>query len=268
MKNLKIIKKNLAKYALVGTLVLTGASLTGCGKKTEAPELSFIESYVETNDMNKMLITEYDQKEKKVLLNPLDNNNYDDISKDIVVEIQPDENDSKTGIVYTYFCYGYQAGKKCNTMQEAINIDPRFQGNEQFKEGYKQGKLDDTFAKALQENRQYIEITIEHENDKEINYYPVEELTVVSYEDCNAIVRNYDEQAVQAGTYQDLLGKDMSSYTGWEYQAQSLQEFTKNHYEEVTDAEYIAVGDRNIIPQISNKNFIKGNVNTTGKKTK
>lgn len=275
MKKLEVSRKNLAKYALIGTLVLTGFSLSGCGKDTpaESKELSYIEEYAENNDINSMVITQYDEEQRDVVLEYLDKEYYDDISPEIVADIQLEKKDyNQKGIIYTYFCYGYQAGKKCSSIQDAMNINEMFQNNDLFIEGYRQEKIDETFKKAAMEGRQYIQITIENsENGKldEINYYPVEELTVISYEDGRtAIVRDYDEALVTSGQYQDLLGKNMSNYVGWNHSATSLRSFTEKHYNEMPDAAYIAVGDKNYIPQISNTNFVNNNVATTGGKAK
>lgn len=275
MKKLDVSKKNLAKYAIIGTLVLTGMSLSGCGKNKapETDQLSYIEEYAENNDINSMAITQYDADEKDIVLEYLDKEYYDDISPDIVADIQLEKKDYKQkAIIYTYFCYGYQAGKKCSSIQDAMNINEIFQNNDMFIEGYRQQKIDETFKKASRESRQYIQITIENsENRKldDINYYPAEELTVISYDDGRtAIVSNYEEELVQSGQYQDLLGKNMSNYAGWNHTAESLKRFTEKHYEEMPDAEYIGVGSPNYIPQISNTNFVNNNVATTGGKTK
>lgn len=265
MSKLKIMKQNLVSYALAGTLIVTGISMTGCSKEKqpEPSNLSYIQTYVKENDLTTIYITEYDSEKKEVVIQELEKEDYADINSQIVSDIGIDE---QAGIIYTYFCDGYLAGSKYTSLEEAMKINQKFQGNSMFIEGYEAASIDKILKQAEAENRQYIQIYVENAENKKlngINYYPVEELSVVSYEDYNAIVRNYEEESVVAGQYQDLLGKNMTTYAKKPYDVSSLSVFTHNHYDEIEDAEYISVGHKKIIPQISNKTFVKGKTEST-----
>lgn len=254
IRNLKVIKNNLAAVALAGTMIFT----SGCSiehKEYEPTEASYSTIYMtEYDDINHELY--WDEKTPEELA---------DISKDIIA-LKDVEDD--TLYVASYLAVGYEAALKNDTKSEARKNNPEYAKNESFNAGYDLGKVDMYLNKARDEQRAYVSITTGSDNQTtgEANYYPVDELTVISYTGRNAIVRNYNEQQVKNGNYEDLLGQDMTNYIGKDFEATSLQNFALDNYESLPqDAIYMAYNDYRYIAKLTTTNMSQVNANTTSK---
>lgn len=154
---------------------------------------------------------------------------------------------------------------KQNKKQSRIILS---QDNALFLSGFEQGKKDKYQQKSMDESRQYVALR-EHQIPtsmmEETYYYPLEELQVVSYIGENAIVWNTEEEQIKTGDYQDVLGKDMSSYIGQDYKVETLQQFATEYMHEITDGVYLSSGNPARIPEVAGDTFIKQNSFTTRK---
>ena len=74
-----------------------------------------------------------------------------------------------------------------------------------------------------------------------------------------------EEEQIKTGDYQDVLGKDMSSYIGQDYKVETLQQFATEYMHEITDGVYLSSGNPARIPEVAGDTFIKQNSFTTRK---
>lgn len=240
IKNLNVSKKNLTALALACTMVL----MSGCSKEKEQ-EPNQEPSY------SQIYMTEYDTINHKLYWDEKTQSELDAID-DSIIAITEEEN--KTLYVASYHSIGYEAAMKNDTKSEAIKNNPEYGQNASFRAGYDLGKQDKYLKKAEEEQKTYVSIrngTEEESTDKEANYYPLEELSVISYEDINAIVRGYKEDDVKSGNYEDLLGQDMTTYIGQEFTVTSLREFATENINTLPDALYIVSDDYHHITEIT-----------------
>lgn len=254
IRNLKVIKNNITAVALASTMIFT----SGCSiedKKYEPSEINYSTIYM----------TEYDEINHKLYWDEKTPEELTTIAKDIIA-LKKVEDD--TLYVASYLAIGYEAALKNDTKSEARKNNPEYAKNQSFNTGYDLGKADKYLNKARDEQRAYVSIINDSDNQTsdEANYYPVEELTVISYDDRNAIVRNYNETQVKNGNYEDLLGQDMTNYIGKDFETASLQNFALDNYESLSeDAIYIAYNDYNYIAKLTTTSMSQVNVNAKSK---
>ena len=258
IKNLKAYKKNFT----LATMVLMAVAMTGCAKKEETPEQT-VELYTEDHST---YYSTYDENDQEFVWEEIPEDEAKNINKDVVAADEVDENGDR--YIATAEAYGYVAASKNETKQEAIQNNPGFQDNALFLSGFEQGKKDKYQQKAMDESRQYVALSkhqIPTSMMEETYYYPLEELQVVSYIGENAIVWNTEEEQIKTGDYQDVLGKDMSSYIGQDYKVETLQQFATEYMHEITDGVYLSSGNPARIPEVAGDTFIKQNSFTTRK---
>lgn len=253
IKDLKIIKNNLAAVALACTMVFT----SGCSaehKNYESSEPSYSTIYM----------TEYDDINHELYWDEKTQSEVDNISKDIIA-LKEVKDDSL--YVASYQAIGYEAALKNDTKSEARKNNPEYAENESFNAGYDLGKADKYLKKAQSEQRTYVSITIDtgEQSSDDANYYPLDELTVVSYSDRNAVVKDYNEDKVKSGDYEDLLGQDMSAYIGTDFEASSLRNFVTDNVDSFPDGIYIVSDDYHYIAEITDTQIKQVKTNTTSK---
>lgn len=254
IKDLRAFKKNITAIALACTMVL----MSGCSKGSQqAPETE--PSY------STIYMTEYDTDAHELYWDEKTQSELDAIPDDIIAleEVQ-----DGTLYVASYHDIGYEAAMKNDTKSEAIQNNPEYGQNEAFSAGYDLGKADKYLKKAQAEQRTYVSIRVgmdEESAAEEANYYPLDELTVVSYEGANAIVRGYNEDAVKKGNYEDLLGQDMTEYIGQEFTATSLRSFATENIDTLPDALYIVSDDYRHIAEITTATMAQVKTNTSSK---
>ena len=257
VKNLKVWKKGFA----VAALTLATLSANGCGKEEqEAKEIVTIQ---QEKDYDNIYFTSYDDNNLEFLWRKISQEEYQNIDSSIIAETS--EEDDTTLYVASYLSLGYMAASKNESKIEAMENNPRYKDNAMFLAGFDMGKRDKYIKKALAEKRQYVSIkktAVPTSNTEDTVYFPAEELTVISYAGDNALVTNYEEERIAIGDYIDLLGKDMSSYIGQQFIATPLKQFANEHTDTLFDAEYMAVGSYDLIPEISGDTFIKENALT------
>lgn len=251
IKNLKVFKNNVTAIALACTMVFMG----GCAKeeKQEVPAYSTI------------YMTEYDTNAHELYWDEKTQSELDAIPDEMIAleEVQ-----DGTLYVASYHDIGYEAAMKNDTKSEAIQNNPEYGQNEAFSAGYDLGKADKYLKKAQEEQRTYVSIRAgmdEESAAEEANYYPLDELTVISYDGRNAIVREYNEDAVKKGNYEDLLGQDMTEYIGQEFTATSLRSFATDNIDSLPDALYIVSDDYRHIAEITTATMAQVNANTKTK---
>ncbi len=251
IKNLKVFKNNVTAIALACTMVFMG----GCAKeeKQEVPAYSTI------------YMTEYDTNAHKLYWDEKTQSELDAIPDEMIAleEVQ-----DGTLYVASYHDIGYEAAMKNDTKSEAIQNNPEYGQNEAFSAGYDLGKADKYLKKAQEEQRTYVSIRAgmdEESAAEEANYYPLDELTVISYDGRNAIVREYNEDEVKKGNYVDLLGQDMTEYIGQEFTATSLRSFATDNIDSLPDALYIVSDDYRHIAEITTATMAQVNANTKTK---
>lgn len=251
IKNLKVFKNNVTAIALACTMVFMG----GCAKeeKQEVPAYSTI------------YMTEYDTNAHELYWDEKTQSELDAIPDEMIAleEVQ-----DGTLYVASYHDIGYEAAMKNDTKSEAIQNNPEYGQNEAFSAGYDLGKADKYLKKAQEEQRTYVSIRVgmdEESAAEEANYYPLDELTVISYDGRNAIVRGYNEDAVKKGNYEDLLGQDMTEYIGQEFTATSLRSFATDNIDSLPDALYIVSDDYRHIAEITTATMAQVNANTKTK---
>lgn len=254
IKNLKVIKKNLTALTLACTMVF----MSGCSK--EHNEHDQVESNYST-----IYMTEYDSTNHNLYWDEKTQSEFENIPNDIIAikEIKDD-------ILYaaSYHAIGYEAAMKNKTKNEAIKNNPEYGQNEAFSAGYDLGKADKFLKKANEEQKTYVSIRAgidEKTAATEANYYPLEELTVISYNGKNAIVREYNEENIRIGNYEDLLGQDMSAYIGQEFQATSLRQFATENVDTLQDSIYMVSNDYRYIAEITTATMNQVNINNTSK---
>lgn len=237
--NLRINKKNITALLLAVGMTF----VSGCSGKNTKPEptetLSSTIYMIDYNPYNRELCgDEITQDELEAI-------------PEGVIALQ--EVDGDILYVASYQALGYEAAKKNDTKIEARKNNPEYAQNIAFSEGYDLGKKDRYLEQAQDEHRPYVGIRPEtnEEMEAETYYYPLEELTVVSYDGINAIVRNYNEDNIKLGNYEDLLGQDMSNYIGQEFTATSLWEFATENVYTLQEAIYIAASDYQYIAEIT-----------------
>lgn len=249
VKDLKVWKKNIATAMVIATI-----AMTGCSKEKIEPEETYDTVYY----------TMYDEYGQKYVWQEISKEDYQNIDDSLIAEIQQED---ATLYAASYQSLGYMAAQKNDTKQEAVTNNPKYKDNSQFLEGFDLGKEDKYEKKAQVEQRQYVAIKPSAElisSMDETEYYPVEELTVVSYNGANALVTNYNEDDVKVGNYEDLLGKDMSSYVGQDFDVNSLQRYTAKYSSAVPDSMIaIIAGDFNKLPEIAIDAFPQVNKFTT-----
>lgn len=251
IKNLKVFKNNVTAIALACTMVFMG----GCAKeeKQEVPAYSTI------------YMTEYDTNAHKLYWDEKTQSELDAIPDEMIAleEVQ-----DGTLYVASYHDIGHEAAMKNDTKSEAIQNNPEYGQNEAFSAGYDLGKADKYLKKAQEEQRTYVSIRAgmdEESAAEEANYYPLDELTVISYDGRNAIVREYNEDEVKKGNYVDLLGQDMTEYIGQEFTATSLRSFATDNIDSLPDALYIVSDDYRHIAEITTATMAQVNANTKTK---
>ena len=251
IKDLKVFKNNVTAIALACTMVFMG----GCAKeeKQEVPAYSTI------------YMTEYDTNAHELYWDEKTQSELDAIPDEMIAleEVQ-----DGTLYVASYHDIGYEAAMKNDTKSEAIQNNPEYGQNEAFSAGYDLGKADKYLKKAQEEQRTYVSIRVgmdEESAAEEANYYPLDELTVISYDGRNAIVRGYNEDAVKKGNYEDLLGQDMTEYIGQEFTATSLRSFATDNIDSLPDALYIVSDDYRHIAEITTATMAQVNANTKTK---
>lgn len=251
IKNLKVFKNNVTAIALACTMVFMG----GCAKeeKQEVPAYSTI------------YMTEYDTNAHKLYWDEKTQSELDAIPDEMIAleEVQ-----DGTLYVASYHDIGYEAAMKNDTKSEAIQNNPEYGQNEAFSAGYDLGKADKYLKKAQEEQRTYVSIRAgmdEESAAEEANYYPLDELTVISYDGRNAIVREYNEDEVKKGNYVDLLGQDMTEYIGQEFTATSLRSFATDNIDSLPDALYMVSDDYRHIAEITTATMAQVNANTKTK---
>ena len=227
----------------------------GCAKeeKQEVPAYSTI------------YMTEYDTNAHKLYWDEKTQSELDAIPDEMIAleEVQ-----DGTLYVASYHDIGYEAAMKNDTKSEAIQNNPEYGQNEAFSAGYDLGKADKYLKKAQEEQRTYVSIRAgmdEESAAEEANYYPLDELTVISYDGRNAIVREYNEDEVKKGNYVDLLGQDMTEYIGQEFTATSLRSFATDNIDSLPDALYIVSDDYRHIAEITTATMAQVNANTKTK---
>lgn len=235
IKKLNISKK-LTAIALACTMVCMG----GCSKGQEQNEENYSTIYM----------TEYDSYNHELYWDEKTQNELDGISKDIIA-VQEVSDD--TLYVASYQAMGYLAAKKNDTKSDAIKNNPEYAKSESFNNGYDLGKADKYLKQAQSEKRTYVSITLDtgEQTSNDANYYPLDELTVVSYGDKNAVIRNYNEDSVKNGDYVDLLGQDMTAYIGTDYEVESLRNFVTDNVDSFPDGIYIVSDDYHYIAEIT-----------------
>lgn len=253
IKNLKASKEKLTAIALACTMVL----MSGCSKaekqESKAPEYSTI--YMTEYDMNNHQLY-WDEKTQKEL----------EAIPEGIIALQEVEDDVL--YVASYHDIGYEAAMKNNTKSEAIQNNPLYGQNKAFIAGYDLGKADKYLKQAQEERRTYVSIRKgmdEETAENEANYYPLDELTVVSYNGRNAIVRGYNEKNIKEGNYEDLLGQDMTPYIGQEFTATSLRNFATDNIDTLPDALYIISDDYSHIAEITTATMPQVNTNSINK---
>ena len=200
VKDLKVWKKNIATATTA--MVIATIAMTGCSKEKIEPEETYDTVYYTT----------YDEYGQNYVWQEISKEDYQNMDDSIIAETQQEDT---TLYAASYQSLGYMAAQKNETKQEAVTNNPKYKDNSQFLAGFDLGKQDKYERKAKEEQKQYVAIkqTAEPTSSMdETEYYPVEDLTVVSYNGANALVTDYNEDAVKTGNYEDLLGKDMSSY--------------------------------------------------------
>lgn len=235
IKKLNISKK-LTAIALSCTMVFMG----GCSKEQEQKAENYSTIYM----------TEYDSYNHELYWDEKTQNELDGISKDIIAV---EEVSDDALYVASYQAIGYLAAKKNDTKSEARKNNSEYAKNESFNNGYDLGKADKYLKQAQSEKRTYVSITLDtgEQSSNDANYYPLDELAVVSYADRNAVIRNYDENNVKNGDYVDLLGQDMTDYIGTDYEVQSLRNFVTDNVESFPDGIYIVSDDYHYIAEIT-----------------
>lgn len=261
IRKLKAYKKNFT----VATMVLVAVAMTGCSKKEEQPDQNIEQTQVFNQD-NSIYYSTYDENSQDFIWQEISEEEAENINKDVIAADEVDENGNR--YIATAEAYGYVAANKNETKKEAIQNNQDFKDNALFLTGFDQGKQDKYEEKALDEGRQYVAIR-EHQIPtsamEETYYYPLEELQVVSYIGANAIVWNETADEIKAGKYEDVLGKDTSTYIGQEYKIESLQTFAGDYMDEIPDGIYLASGNARRIPVVTTDTFINQNAFTTGK---
>lgn len=258
MKKFKVFNKNL----LLGTLVLTTVTMTGCKK-----EETIIDS---SNSYDKIYATYYNDSNRVFEWREVRP------QEEYITELESygvkdtDTNENGENVIYiaSYQALGYQAASTNETKKDAIENNSEYSKHEEFLEGFELGKQDSYLTTAEVERRQYVAIkeTEKEDNTEETYYYPLEDLTVVSYNGANALVTDYNEDAVKVGNYKDILGKDMSEYVGDDFVATSLRNFATK-YPSLPDSAFIAPAGYDVIPEITITEFPQDN-ELTPKNTK
>ena len=257
IKKLKVNKKGFAVAALTLATLSTG----GCAIGESTPK-QIIKMQAEI-DYDNIYFTSYDDNNLEFVWQKISSEEYQNIDSSIIADTYEEDND--TLYVASYLSLGYVAAGRNESKKEAIENNPMYENNSMFLTGFDMGKRDKYIKKAEEERRQYVsvkETAIATSNMDETNYYPAEDLTVVSYVGDNALVVNYDEERVNLGDYVDLLGKDMSGYIGQQFIASPLKQFALEHIDTLFDAEYMVVENYHLIPEITGDTFIKENALT------
>lgn len=252
IKNLKVSKK-LPAIALACTMVFVGGCSKNENQEESLPKYSTI------------YMTEYDTNAHELYWDEKTQSELDSIPDDIIALQEVEDG---TLYVASYHDIGYEAAMKNNTKSEAIQNNPEYGQDEAFSAGYDLGKADKYLKKAQEERRTYVSIRAGMNEDSaanEANYYPLDELTVVSYNGKNAIVRGYNEDDVKKGSYEDLLGQDMTEYIGQEFTATSLRRFATDNINLLPDALYIVTDDYSHIAEITTATMAQVNTNDTNK---
>lgn len=256
IKDLKVFKKSLA----IGALVLI-ASTTGCGKKEKnnQTEISQTQESKTQKNYDTIYYTMYDENAQEFYWEKITERQYLNIDDSLIAEEGENKKDNQDILyVASYQAMGYESAKKYETKSDAIKYNPDYKNNEQYLKGFELGKQDKYIKKAEREQKQYVaigDLKNPTYNMAETYYYPTEELTVVSYDGANAIVQNYNTADVQAGNYKDLLGKDMSGYTGHQFIATTLKNFAYENGDLIPDYIYLESGNYKEIPLITKDTF-------------
>lgn len=247
VKNLKVFKRFFSVASLVFVLVFTG----GCTKKVTSEDTTQPEIYM----------TIYDDASHKLKFERITEEQLENTDDSIIALIE--EEDGKL-YVASYWALGYEAAMQQETKQDAKNANPNYATNTDFLDGFDTGQETRYLEKAQEEKRQYVSICPSEDFDPNVErkYYPTDELTVISYEGCNALVHNYDNEMVASGNYKDVLGQDISNYIGQQYTTSPLSSFAKENMDSLSDANYIASGNDDVIPVITTATWEQVNDNT------
>ena len=233
------IKDNqiLIRTAAVTIPLAVVIGLSGCSSKTESEEKDYARIY----------ITEHSEDDHALVWEGISHEDYREMPQELIVE--QSEEDGTLYIVDT-FGQGYLAASQYDSKTDAISHNPNYKDDNNFHEGYNKGKQDKYLKQADVERRQYIGIKPEDVKAEEM-FYPLETLSVVSYDGLNAIVENYNEDEVNRGVYTDLLGQDITPYIGQDYQVSSLYDFAIKHTEQIADSIYVRPSNYQLIPEIT-----------------
>lgn len=245
IKNLKVTKKAIAVLAVASTIM----TMSSCSKKQE-----------EQKNYQTIYMTEYDMSNHELYWDEKTQNELDAIADDMIAIKEVDDN---TLYVASYYSLGYEAAMKNDSKQKAKENNPEYASNALFDAGYDVGKTDKYLKKAQEEERSYV--CIRTEEKEEADYYPVEELTVISYNGKNALVKDYNEENINHGQYEDLLGQDMTNYIGQPFTAQSLEEYAKENVENLPDATYLITNNYNYIVELTYQTMEQRNTNNKTK---
>lgn len=161
------------------------------------------------------------------------------------------------------FAEGYSCGNDRNndmTKEQAKQQYSSISNDTDFLSGYDTGKENKYLDISKEERRQYVSITTGTESDlnKEVNFYPLEELYVISSDQYNSIVRVTpsegiaDEENIRNGNYQVILGQDLQVK---DCKIDDLRGFATDYPELIEDAGYIVPAGYQVIPEISPETF-------------
>ncbi len=245
VKNIRFFK-NMEKLASTVALTLAITLMGGCAKSNDVePE--------ETN-YDAIYMTIYNDGERQLEWDKITEEELTNIDQSIIATTEEEDNSL---YVASYFAYGYEAATRYESKSEAKQKNPDYAQSTLFSSGYDLGKQDKYLAKAQEEQRQYIAIhqSDEPTADEETEYYPLEDLTVVSFGDTHMLVSGYNKESVKAGNYQDIFGKDVTPYIGQDFTATSLHQLVSKDPDILTDGIHMVAEEYRIIPEITKSQF-------------
>lgn len=258
MTKFEVFKENVqklfsqARYTVMPLGLAAVISLSGCQAAKQQEE---------TSPFDNIFMTTYNQESHQLIWDGISDQEYQDKPLETIVAVQEEqEGDKKVLYIVDTFGQGYLAGQSASSKQEAMDNNPDYKDDENFLKGFDIGKQDKYLDIASAEGRQYIAITTSTDKHSEEMFYPLDTLSVVSYDGLNAVVENYNEEAVNNGDYTDLLGQDITPYIGQEYQVSSFHDFAIKHTDQIEDSIYVRPNNYKLIPQISTSEFTDINV--------
>ena len=236
MTKFEVFKENVqnlfsqARYTVMPLGLAAVISLSGCQAAKQQEE---------TSPFDNIFMTTYSQESHQLIWDGISDQEYQDKPLETIVAVQEEqEGDKKVLYIVDTFGQGYLAGQSAGSKQEAMDSNPDYKDDENFLKG----------------------ITTSTDKHSEEMFYPLDTLSVVSYDGLNAVVENYNEEAVNNGDYTDLLGQDITPYIGQEYQVSSFHDFAIKHTDQIEDSIYVRPNNYKLIPQISTSEFTDINV--------